>query len=170
MSDDDHKIDARQFRQCMGRFATGVTVVTGELNDEIRGMTANAFLSVSLDPPLVLVSVSHKAHMHSFLQQTMSYGVSILNESQIDLSNHFAGQHQEDLEISFVRHADMPLVEGAVAHIVTTVVDIHEVGDHSLYIGKVIYLNWHDQRPLLFYAGSYSQLKSEAIQAYYYSW
>jgi flavin reductase (DIM6/NTAB) family NADH-FMN oxidoreductase RutF len=161
------KIDPREFRQCMGRFATGVTIVTSEMDEEIRGMTANAFMSVSLDPPLVLISLAHKAHMHAFLLESKCYGISILNETQMDLSNHFAGRNDPNLKIPFVRHAGVTLIDGAVAHIVTHVVDTHEVGDHTLFIGEVDYLSWRDLRPLLFYGGSYSQLMTDANQQHY---
>jgi flavin reductase (DIM6/NTAB) family NADH-FMN oxidoreductase RutF len=160
-------IDPREFRQCMGRFATGVTIVTSEKDDEVRGMTANAFLSVSLDPPLILVSVAHKATMYEFLQQSKHYGVSILGEHQKDLSNHFAGRHDPDLKVPFVRHKNMPLIEGAVGHIVTKVVDMHEVGDHTLFIGEVIYLKSRDMRPLMFYGGNYSELSQDMTQSHY---
>ena len=162
-----NKIDPREFRQCMGRFATGVTIVTSEKDGEERGMTANAFLSVSLDPPLILVSVAHKATMYEFLMESKRYGVSILGEHQKDLSNHFAGRHDPALEVPFVKHKGMPLIEGAVAHIVTEVVDAHAVGDHTLFIGEVVYLKSRDMRPLLFYGGNYSELSQDMTQSYY---
>lgn len=161
------KIDPREFRQCMGRFATGVTIVTSEMNGDVRGMTANAFLSVSLEPPLVLVSVGHKAQMYTFLQKSKRYGVSILNEDQMNLSNHFAGGHDPELKVPFVRHDDMPLIEGAVAHIVTDVVDEVLAGDHTLFIGEVKYLNSHALRPLLFYGGNYSELSVDLAPSSY---
>ena len=154
-------IDPREFRNAMGRFATGVTIVTTEVEGETFGMTANAFLSVSLDPPLILISVGTKASMHERLPQSGRYGVSFLNEGQTDLSQHFAGQPVEGLEVPFVRKHDMPLIEGAVAHIVTKVVEAHPAGDHTLFIGEVEYLDSHDDRPLLFYAGKYHELNAE---------
>ena len=154
-------IDPQEFRQCMGRFATGVTVVTSEMDGEVRGMTANAFMSVSLEPPLVLISVAHKATMHDFLLESKRYGVSILCEEQMNLSNHFAGRHDPELEVPFVSHAGMSLIDGAVAHIVTDVVDTHEVGDHTLFIGHVTYLSSQELRPLLFSAGGYAQITTD---------
>jgi len=124
-------------------------------------MTANAFVSVSLNPPLVLVSVDHRAAMHKLLPECNRYGVSILTENQEQLSNHFAGRTVEGLHIPFVTRRGMPLIEGAVAYFVVQVTDAHISGDHSLYIGEVEHFESSDGRPLLFYAGRYQQLAAE---------
>jgi flavin reductase (DIM6/NTAB) family NADH-FMN oxidoreductase RutF len=91
----------------------------------------------------------------------MRYGISILSEGQLAFSNHFAGRPDDTLEIPFIRKHDMPLLDGAVAHMVARVVDAHEAGDHTLYIGEVEYLNYFDARPLLYYAGGYNHLKAD---------
>lgn len=149
-------IDTNLFRDTIGRFASGVTVVTAEAEGELRGMTANAFVSVSLEPPLVLVSVDKKAHMHALLKPGQRYGVSILAEDQAAYSTHFAGWKQPGLQPVFVRKEGVPLLEGAVAHIVAEVVDPHEAGDHTLYIGEVKHLSFDEARaPLLYYRGKY---------------
>jgi len=154
-------IDSREFRNCSGRFATGITIVTTEAEGLPHGMTVNGFMSVSLQPPLIVVSISHNTRLHQLLPQTMRYGVSILDESQLAFSNHFAGRPDDTLEIPFVRKHDMPLLGGALAHMVARVVDAHEAGDHTLYIGEVEYLNYLDGRPLLYYAGGYNHLKAD---------
>ncbi|HET7160283.1 MAG TPA: flavin reductase family protein [Burkholderiales bacterium] len=150
--------DARTFRATMGRFATGVTVVTTGQEGSVHGMTANAFLSVSLEPPLVLVSVDHRARIAQHLAVGARYGINILSEKQEDLSKHFGGRPQEGIHIPFVWHDSTPMLDGCVAQIVARVVDIHPAGDHALYIGQVEYLRWWEKRPLLFYAGQYDQL------------
>ncbi len=154
-------IDKREFRNCCGRFATGVTIVTTEVGGIVQGMTANGFMSVSLEPPLIVVSIGHNTRLHQFLPQSMCYGVSILEESQLAFSNHFAGRPDDTLETPFVRKHEMPLLDGALAHMVARVVDAHEAGDHTLYIGEVEYLHYLDGRPLLYYAGGYNQLKAD---------
>lgn len=154
-------INPREFRNCCGRFATGVTVVTVEHDGLVHGMTANGFLSVSLEPPLIAVSIGHRTRLHTLLPQTMRYGISILSESQTALSGHFAGRPDETLAIPFIRQHDMPLLGNAVAHLVARVVDVHPVGDHTLYIGQVEYLSYEDKRPLLFFGGAYNQLKAD---------
>ena len=71
-------IDPREFRNVLGRFATGVTVITTEFEDQVYGMTANAFMSVSLSPPLILISVDNRARLNGYLATSGRYGVSIL--------------------------------------------------------------------------------------------
>ena len=124
-------------------------------------MTANAFVSVSLDPPLVLVSLDNRSNMHRLLPLTRRYGVSVLAEDQIVLSNHFAGRTVEGLHIRFVERQGVPLLEGAVAYFVVEVVDAHPAGDHTLYIGRVEHFESRDERPLLFYGGQYQQLRPQ---------
>jgi flavin reductase (DIM6/NTAB) family NADH-FMN oxidoreductase RutF len=121
-------------------------------------MTANAFVSVSLDPPLVLVSLDNRSHMHRFLSTAMRYGVSVLAEDQRALSDHFAGRATEDVHIHFVSRAGTALLDGAIAYFVVRVEDAHPAGDHTLYVGSVAYFESRDDKPLLFYAGSYQQL------------
>jgi flavin reductase (DIM6/NTAB) family NADH-FMN oxidoreductase RutF len=150
--------DARQFRNALGRFASGVTVVTARHQDHVHGMTANAFTSVSLDPPLVLVSIDNRASMHEILPGARRFGISVLAEHQEPHSNHFAGRTVEDLEVTFTMRHGVPLIDGAVAHFVVEAVDIHPAGDHTLYIGRVEHFESNDERPLLFYAGRYRRL------------
>jgi flavin reductase (DIM6/NTAB) family NADH-FMN oxidoreductase RutF len=153
--------DTRQFRNALGRFASGVTVVTTCHQGRTHGMTANAFVSVSLAPPLVLVSLDNRASMHRILPETSRYGISVLAEDQEVLSNHFAGRTVEGLHIRFVDRLGVPLLEGAVAWFVVQVVDAHPAGDHTLYIGLVEHFEAGDGRPLLFYTGKYQQLRAD---------
>jgi flavin reductase (DIM6/NTAB) family NADH-FMN oxidoreductase RutF len=149
---------ARELRQVMGRFATGVTVITTIDRNTIHGMTANAFLSVSLRPPLVLVSLG-RCRMNEMLPRTSRYGVSVLACDQEDLAAHFAAQRQAAVEPEFVWHEGLPLLDGALAHLVCRVVDIHPAGDHVLWIGEVEHLNHRDGEPLLFYTGRFGTLR-----------
>ena len=161
-------IHPRAFRETVGRFASGITVTTTVHEGEVHGITANAFVSVSLDPPLVLVSVDNQTKMHQLLPQTGRYGVSILAEEQRALSQHFAGQPQEGLEVPFVWHDGLPLLEGSVAHLICRVVDPHPAGDHTLYIGRVEYLDYRDAAPLLFYTGNYQNLDVQVRETPYW--
>lgn len=160
----EHAIDPREFRTALGRFATGVTVITTEHDGTIHGMTANAFMSVSLDPPLVLVSVNHRATTHKFLEASKRFGVSILAEKQAALSDHFARRPVEGLELHFVEKHSVPLIEGAVAHLIAHVVDMHPAGDHTLFIGQVEYLEWFEGKPLIFFGGNYHHLKTKSAE------
>ena len=156
--------DSRQFRSALGQFASGVTVVTTCFRGQTHGMTANAFVSVSLAPPLVLVSLDNRAYMHGVLREAGRYGISVLAEGQERLSNHFAGRTVEGLHIRFIDRQGVPLVDGAVAYFVVRVVDAHPAGDHTLYIGEVEHFECADGRPLLFYSGRYQQLRPEGAK------
>jgi flavin reductase (DIM6/NTAB) family NADH-FMN oxidoreductase RutF len=136
-------------------------VITAEQEGRLHGMTANAFVSVSLDPPLVLVSLDNRAYMHQVLPVIGRYGVSVLAEDQQQVSNHFAGRTVEGLRVRFVTRRGVPLLEGAVAYFVVEVMDVHPAGDHTLYIGRVVHFESRDDKPLLFYAGGYRQLRAE---------
>jgi flavin reductase (DIM6/NTAB) family NADH-FMN oxidoreductase RutF len=149
---------ARELRQVMGRFATGVTVITTHERDTIHGMTANAFLSVSLRPPLVLVSLG-RCRMNEMLPRTGRYGVSVLACDQEQFAAHFAAQQPAPVEPQFVWYEGLPLLDGALAHLVCRVVDIHPAGDHVLWIGEVEHLHHRDGEPLLFYTGRFGTLR-----------
>ncbi len=114
-SDSDPAIDPRAFRRVVGGFASGVVIVTTALDGAPHGMTANAFVSVSLQPPLVLVSIDNHSRMHRLLGQAETYGVSVLSRDQAVLSQHFAGRPQEGLSVVFEWRDNVPLIPGAVA-------------------------------------------------------
>src|ERR1700687_3401910 len=155
---DTAAIDARLFRSTMGRFATGVTVVTASHADgHPHATTVNAFLSVSLDPPLVLVSLNNRSRMNTLLPPGGRYGINVLAVSQEEHSRHFGGRPVEGLEVNWLSclNTDVRLLDGAVAHMVARVVDIHPAGHHILYIGHVEYLRYWERRPLLFFSGKY---------------
>ncbi len=123
-------------------------------------MTANAFVSVSLEPPLVLVSLGNKSRLHGLIPQVGRYGISVLSEEQEHLSNHFAGRIIDGIKIEFSYKNEVPLIEGAVAHFVVEVADAHPAGDHTLYIGRVEHFQASDGQPLLFFGGKYQRLRA----------
>lgn len=127
-------------------------------------MTANAFVSVSLDPPLVLVSLDNRSYMHQILPGIGRYGISVLAEDQEAFSNHFAGRMVPGLHARFVTRQGIPLLEGAVAYFVARVIDAHPAGDHTLYISRVDHFESRDDKPLLFYAGRYQRLRMEKMK------
>jgi flavin reductase (DIM6/NTAB) family NADH-FMN oxidoreductase RutF len=153
---------AREFRQVMGRFATGVTVVTTAERDTIHGMTANGFLSVSLRPPLVLVSLG-RCRMNEMLPRSGRYGISVLAHDQQHFAAHFAAQKPSSVEPTFTWQNGLPLLEGALAHLACRVVDVHRAGDHVLWIGEVEYLDHRDDEPLLFYTGRFGTMQEIAV-------
>ena len=159
-----HSFNPLHFRSALARFASGITVVTTLYQEHTHGMTANAFVSVSLDPPLVLVSLDNRSFMHRVLPEVGRYGVSVLAEGQEALSNHFAGRTVEGLQIRFITRRGIPLLGGAVAYFVVQVMDVHPAGDHTLYIGEVEHFESSNDSPLLFYAGQYQQLRREKMK------
>jgi flavin reductase (DIM6/NTAB) family NADH-FMN oxidoreductase RutF len=149
-------MDDRLFRDAMGKFATGVTVLLTENAGEIHGMTANGFMSVSLDPKLVLISIGHKAKFLERVSHSKRYTVNILAEDQEHYSRHFAGKPGEEVE--FETLAELPVLKGAIAQIACEVVSEHVEGDHTLFIGRVVDLRIEDRNPLLFFSGKYCKL------------
>jgi len=146
-----------RLRQAMGRFATGVTVVTTARGEQVHGMTANGVMSVSLDPPLVVVSLGD-CRMDELLPATGRYAISVLAADQEALAMHFAGRPDPSLTPRFSWWRDLPFVPGALAQVCCRVDAIHEAGDHRLWIGRVEYLEYRDGDPLVFYAGRFGRL------------
>jgi flavin reductase (DIM6/NTAB) family NADH-FMN oxidoreductase RutF len=151
---------ARELRTVMGKFATGVTVITTMHRGTIHGMTANGFLSVSLRPPLALVSLG-RCRMGEMLPRTKRYGVSVLAHDQHHYADHFAARRESPIPPTFTLHEGVPLLDGALAHLVCHVVDVHTAGDHELWIGEIEHLHERDGEPLLFYRGRFGTVRLE---------
>jgi flavin reductase (DIM6/NTAB) family NADH-FMN oxidoreductase RutF len=147
-------------RRTLGLFATGVTIITTRLGEQVHGMTANAFMSVSLEPPLVLISVDRRTKMCGLLHEGSTYGVSVLCEGQSALSDRFAGRpgSEDGEQPRFDLIHDTPLVDGALAGFVAKVVRSYWGGDHSLFLGRVEFARTGEGTPLLFHGGRYERL------------
>lgn len=162
----DPWIDPALFRRVMGRFASGVTLIAAKWPDgAIRAMTASAFMSGSLDPPLCVVSVAKKAHMHACLMSAEAFSVNILAHGQEALSNHFAGKPVHGLNVRFEDLGGAPVLSGALAHIVNRKAAVHDCGDHSLFIGAIALMDSRDGEPLLYHAGQYGSFREWGIDA-----
>lgn len=158
---DDEKtgpVDHTLFRRVMGSFATGVTVITTEARGEIRGMTANAFMSGSLAPPLCVISVAKRARIHPLLGEAGHFGVSILAKTQERLSTHFAGGRVADTSPEFVRSGRTYVLGGASATIAADITACHDCGDHSIFIGSIVHLEAFGRPPLVVHEGHYASL------------
>ena len=165
------KIDGRTFRNVMGLFATGVTVIAVELEGEHYGMTANAITSVSLEPLIVLVCVQKDAHMAGYLRQAGCFSINILNQDQEDLSNFFAGQWPDDAEPpahSLAPWVCGPRLAGAIGGLACIIDEFIEGGDHWIITGLVVDLYKHDApaNPLLYYRGQYRKVLDEKTTQY----
>ena len=130
-------IESRHLRRSVGQFVTGVTVVTYDLDGSPRGVTVNSFTSISVDPPLILVSIARNARAAAGLRGSPLV-VNGLAAEQLDLAKHFAGQHQDGLEIPWSQHHSPPRLRGAVAWIECQPYAEVEAGDHILFLARVM--------------------------------
>lgn len=152
-------MDDRLFRTAMGKFATGVTAITTNHDGDVHGMTANAFMSVSLSPELVVISIKENARMLSKIEESGHFVVNILSVAQEKVSMLFAGQLKgEDYHIDFEDLAGFPAIPGALAQVACEVSTAHVEGDHTLFIGRVKDIRVEEGEPLLFFNGRYTKL------------
>jgi len=151
-------IDPAHFRRVMGRFATGVTIIVADIAGDSRGMTANAFMSGSLEPPLCVVSIAKRAHMHGHLAAAARFSVNVLAAGQEDLATHFAGRPVPGLSVAFDEIDGIPAIGGTAATIAAEVTGEHDCGDHTIFIGRIISMTAHDRPPLVFHASRFAAL------------
>lgn len=156
-------MNASEFRHAASRFATGVTVVTcRDSAQEIVGMTANSFISVSLAPPTVLVSVMDGRTL-SAVKQLGKFAVNILPAGARDISGYFSGRQIQGQPPEFEKGSGMPKLEQALAFIECETSKIVEVADHTLLIGEVINCSYKDEEPLVFFSSQYHNLEFEPL-------
>jgi 3-hydroxy-9,10-secoandrosta-1,3,5(10)-triene-9,17-dione monooxygenase reductase component len=155
--------DSREFRDVLGHFATGVTVVTGTADGVPLGLAANAFSSVSLDPPLILVCMSASSETWPAIRKTGAFAVNVLGEHQEDLSRRFGRKDVDRFESIAWETAvtGSPLFPDALAWIDCVIDAEHSAGDHTVVIGRVVALARQHEggRPLLFFQGTYGRLE-----------
>jgi flavin reductase len=154
-----------EFRKAMGAFATGVTIITVDLDGEVHGMTANAFTSVSLDPMLVLVCVDHSTRTHDHLHTKKRFGINVLGEDQRAISEYYARperthEHAEaEAGARFDRTSHgTPILHGAVAYLECRLQSSEQAGDHAIFIAEVEDVVVRDGDPLLFFRGKYRKV------------
>jgi flavin reductase len=150
------------FRQALGAFATGVTVITTRGEDHLFGMTANAFSSVSLDPPLVLVCVISRTTGAEVIERNAMFAVNILGAHQEPISRYFASKDRPRGLQAFdeIPHTTAvtgaPIIEGAAGFLDCRLHAAHEAGDHIVFIGEVLAIaNDANVEPLVFHGGRY---------------
>jgi flavin reductase (DIM6/NTAB) family NADH-FMN oxidoreductase RutF len=152
------EIEPARFRRVMGRFATGVTVITADVMGDTRGMTANAFMSGSLEPPLCVVSITKRAHMHGHVLAAGRFAVNILAAGQERHADHFAGRPIPGLEVGFMSIGGIPVLADAAARVTADIVHVQDCGDHTLFIGHIRFMEADDRAPLIYHAGHYASL------------
>ncbi len=151
-------IDPSLFRAVMSRFATGVTVIAANVEGRTHGMTANAFMSGSMDPPLAVVSIAKRARMHEHLVAGEHFSVNVLTRQQEAVSRHFAGRPIQGLDVVFESAQGVPLLAKSLARIAARIVSRHECGDHSLFVGRIVHMDNSEGEPLLFFNSRYSHI------------
>lgn len=154
-------IDTMHLRQVFGSFATGVTVMTCQLEDGRKGgMTANCFASLSLDPPLILSSVAKTADQFEIFSEAKVFAVNILSEDQQDVSARFAAQAADKFP-GFdhgVGAYGAPVISGACAVLECRILERHEGGDHIVFISEVLVAERYEKQPLVYHGGAYARL------------
>ena len=149
------RVDPTAFRQAASRFATGVAVVTAlDSQGKVCGMTANSFVTVSLSPPTVLVSVK-PGKTHDAISITARYGVNVLPEDGKGLSRHFAGHPGTDARPGYDLVEGLPRLSNCVAFFACEVTRTIDVSDHTLFIAEVSECDYSDSLPLVFFSSRY---------------
>ena len=152
------KLESLALRQAVGRFGTGVCVVTAMVKGEPVGMTVNSFTSVSLEPPLVLWNIRNESGLFSAFTNCESFNINILSQEQRELSNRCSGKDKQPLcknEYSSGSNGQ-PVISGALTTLECSLWSTKPAGDHEIIIGKVTALHKGEKhKPLLFYAGQY---------------
>ena len=158
-------LDTAQFRKAMGCFATGVTIITVDLEGEVHGMTANAFASVSLDPMLVLVCVDHSTRTHSHLHAKKRFGINVLCADQRAISEYYARAERthENVEAEAGARFDRtkhgtPVLQGSLAYLECRLDSAQVAGDHTIFIAEVEDVVVREGQPLLFFRGKYRKV------------
>ncbi|NLU83113.1 flavin reductase family protein [Rhodococcus sp. HNM0569] len=150
--------DPRKLRDTLGSFATGVTVLTYCSGGAYHGMTVNSFTSVSLEPPLVLVSLMRTSRALTYLLER-PFAVNVLGDDQLQTARQFAGKPDDTHVIDWVTDEDAPRIDGSLAYFQCTPWASYDGGDHVLLLGKVSSFGTRESaEPLLFYQGRWGAL------------
>jgi flavin reductase (DIM6/NTAB) family NADH-FMN oxidoreductase RutF len=156
------KLDAAAFKRALGRWTSGVTIVTSRYGDLRHGMTVSAFCSVSTDPPQVLICANRESRTRSVIRKASAFSVSILARDQEALADLFADKSREQIRFDGLDCATgvtgCPRIPGALVHLDCEVLRDFESGTHSIFIGRVRAIETGDGEPLVFYRGKYVRL------------
>ena len=156
-------ISKDEFRAALGRFASGVTVVTTRDSDgRLHGITVSAFCSVSLEPPLILVCIEKNTGSHYAFEQSSSFVVNLLREDQRHISNRFASYLPGKFETVKYRSGidDLPILEDALANLECRLINSHPNGDHTIFVGQIERATVNDGKPLVYFHGNYRKLEN----------
>jgi flavin reductase (DIM6/NTAB) family NADH-FMN oxidoreductase RutF len=153
--------EAQELRRVMGHFATGVTVITTKDADGApQGLTANAFMSLSLNPPLVIISVDKGATCYGCFAPGNGFTVNVLSEDQEDVSRRFATKGIDKFaDLKWHAGANgAAVIDGALGQVECKITACHDGGDHTIVVGEILNVAAEGERPLLFFKGKYQKL------------
>jgi flavin reductase (DIM6/NTAB) family NADH-FMN oxidoreductase RutF len=156
-TDQASPLDGGALRRTMGRFATGVAVITTEHDGQRHGMTVNSLTSVSLDPPMLLVCFTRGSRTVRTVSRAARFGVNLLSARQEAISNHFARRGEDHFaEVPLDQGPlGVPLISNAIAQLVCTVGREIDAGDHVIVLGNIVHIRQRDGLPLCFFSGTY---------------
>jgi len=154
-------VTSDEYKACMGRWASGVTIVTARSGETIHGMTVSDFSGVSLDPPLVSVCADKSSNTLGVIRSGGCFAVNVLAAGQEALSNKFASKKDEFKRFESVETGSgstgAPLIAGCVSNIDCKLVAEHDAGDHVIFVGEVQQITSHDRPPLVYFSGAYGR-------------
>ena len=159
-------VDPDLFRGTLSNWASGVTVVTSRRGEDVRGMTASAFCSVSLDPPLVLVCVDKSAIFHDFVAKSGTFAINMLGRDQEEISRACASRKVEESRrlqgVPYHEEATgSPVLDHAIGYLDCKVEHVYEGGDHTIFVGRVEAAGARDGEPLLYFRSAYRSAESD---------
>lgn len=150
----------QDFRKAMSKFTTGITIVTTMFDNKIQGMTVNSFMSVSLEPQLITISLDQKTNFYKNVEKIKRFGVSVLREEQQEISMIFAKQIDKSFnDYSTLDH--IPIINNALTTLACSVVNTVEAGDHLLLIAEVDKIATAEGDPLIFYNSKYNTIEKK---------
>jgi 3-hydroxy-9,10-secoandrosta-1,3,5(10)-triene-9,17-dione monooxygenase reductase component len=160
------QIDSRTFRQVLGQFCTGITIITTVHDDVPIGFACQSFAALSLEPPLVLFCPTKVSRSWRVIEASGRFCVNVLTEKQKDVSTRFGSKHADKFTGIDWHPSKLgsPIIKGSLAHIDCTVASVHDGGDHFVVFGAVNSLSEVPKvkpRPLLFYRGEYTGIEPD---------
>lgn len=154
-------ISKEEFRHALGKFASGVTVVTTRAADgHLHGLTVSAFCSVSLNPPMILVCIQKTTGSYHAFQESGAFVVNVLSDSQTEVSNHFAS-HLED-KFSGIEYENgienIPVLRNCLVNLECRLVNSYDGGDHTIFVGEIEKAHIQEGNPLAYFHGNYRKV------------